>query len=364
MAKGLKRLAKETAVYGLSSIIGRILNWLLVPMYVRVLQSTGDFGIVTNLYAWTALLLVFLTYGMETGFFRFINQEKQDPQRVYSTTLISIATTSTLFAVLGWTFIAPISDLLGYAQTPEYVAMLIGIVALDAFVSIPFAYLRYENKPLRFAIIKLTNIAITIGLNLFFLLVCPWLYQYYPDAISWFYVPDYGVGYIFVANFIASIATLGMLMPQLTGHKYQFDHALLRKMLRYSLPILAMGVSGVLNQTVDKIIFPFLFSDRELAEEQLGIYGACFKIAIIMVMFIQAFRYAFEPFIFSQKKGDDNKQAYADAMKYFIMLALVIFLGVTFYLDIIKYFVAPDYYPGLRVVPIVMLGELFFGKRL
>lgn len=361
MAQGLKRLAKETAVYGLSSIIGRILNWLLVPMYVRVLQSTGDFGIVTNLYAWTALLLIILTYGMETGFFRFINQEKEDPQRVYTTTLISVGSTSLLFMLFGWLFLTPITELLGYAQTPEYVAMLIGIVALDAFVSIPFAYLRYACRPMRFATIKLANIALTIILNLFFLLVCPWIYEHYPIAISWFYIPDYGVGYIFVANLIASIATLGMLMPQLTGRKYQFDGELWRKMLRYSLPILAMGVSGVLNQTVDKIIFPFMFSNRELADEQLGIYGACFKIAVIMVMFIQAFRYAFEPFIFAQNKGKDNRQAYADAMKYFIMLALVIFLGVTFYLDIIKYFVSPSYYPGLRVVPIVMLGELFFG---
>jgi O-antigen/teichoic acid export membrane protein len=361
MAKELKRLAKDTAVYGLSSIIGRILNWLLVPMYVRVLQSTGDFGIVTNLYAWTALLLIILTYGMETGFFRFVNKEQQDPQQVYSTTLISIGSTSILFLILGLLFLTPISSFLGYIDTPAYVGMLMGIVALDAFTSIPFAYLRYESRPIRFATIKLVNIFLTIGLNIFFLLLCPWLYTHYPSSVSWFYIPDAGVRYIFVSNLIASFVVLLMLYPQLSNRSYQFDTALLKRMLRYSLPILAMGVAGVLNQTVDKIIFPFLFSDRAFADEQLGIYGACFKIAVIMVMFIQAFRYAFEPFIFAQNKGKDNRQAYADAMKYFIMLALLIFLGVTFYLDIIKYFVSPNYYPGLRVVPIVMVGELFFG---
>ena len=361
MAKELKRLAKDTAIYGLSSIIGRILNWLLVPMYVRVLQSTGDFGIVTNLYAWTALLLIILTYGMETGFFRFINKEQQDPQQVYSTTLLSIGTTSILFLILGLSFLSPISSFLGYAETPAYVGMLIGIVALDAFTSIPFAYLRYANRPIRFASIKLVNIFLTIALNIFFLLLCPWLYTHYPSTVSWFYIPDAGVQYIFVSNLIASFVVLLMLYPQLFNRTYQFNKELLKRMLRYSLPILAMGVAGVLNQTVDKIIFPFLFSDRALADEQLGIYGACFKIAVIMVMFIQAFRYAFEPFIFAQNKGTDNRQAYADAMKYFVMLALLIFLGVTFYLDIIKYFVSPSYYPGLRVVPIVMIGELFFG---
>lgn len=359
----MKRLAKETAVYGLSSIIGRFLNWMLVPMYTRVLSGTGEFGIFTNLYAWVALLLVLLTYGMETGFFRFINKkEEQAPMRVYATTLFSIGFTSALFILLAFLFLSPISHILGYGEHPEYVGMMLGIVAVDAFCCIPFAYLRYKGKAYRFAGIKLLSIFLNIGLNIFFLILCPWLYTHAPETISWFYTPGYGVGYVFVANVITTAITFLILIPDmLPGFRHKPEMLLLKQMLAYSFPILILGIAGIFNQTADKIIFPFLFEDKDYANEQLGIYGACFKIAVVMVMFIQAFRYAYEPFIFARNKNDDNTQAYVEAMKYFIIFALVIFLGVMFYLDILKYFVAPDYYPGLRVVPIVMLGELFFG---
>lgn len=362
MAGGIKRLAKETAVYGLSSIIGRFLNWLLVPMYVRVLAEPADYGIVTNLYGWVALVLVLLTYGMETGFFRFINKEEEEPSRVYATTLFSLTVTSLLFLLGIFVFIDPISDWLGYIQTPEYILMFAVILALDAVCTIPFAYLRYQQRPYRFAGIKLLSIFLNIFLNIFFLVLCPWLIVHMPAVISWFYVPDYGVGYIFVANVVTTVVTFLVLLPEMRlclGVKP--DLALLQRMLRYSFPILVLGLAGILNQSVDKIVFPFLFDDRDYANEQLGIYGACFKIAVVMVMFIQAFRYAYEPFIFSKNKGEDNRKAYSEAMKYFIIFALLIFLGVMFYLDILKYFVVPDYYPGLRVVPVVMLGELFFG---
>lgn len=358
----MKRLAKDTAVYGLSSILGRMLNWLLVPMYSRVLAGTGEFGVMTNLYGWTALLLVLLTYGMETGFFRFINKKEiKNPMQVYSTTLISVGFTSVLFTIAGLIFLLPISNSLGYAEHPEYVAMLILIVSLDAFTAIPFAYLRYANRPIKFASIRLLIIFLNIALNIFLLVVCPWFYTNHPSLISWFYIPDYGVGYVFIANLIGSVLCLLLLVKELRGFTYSFDASLLKKMLRYSLPILILGLAGVFNQTADKILFPFLFDDKVYATEQLGIYGACFKIAVIMVMFTQAFRFAYEPFIFAKNKSEDNRKSYAEAMKYFIIFSLLIFLGVMFYLDILKYFVAPDYYPGLKVVPIVMLGELFFG---
>lgn len=362
MAGGIKRLAKETAVYGLSSIIGRFLNWLLIPMYVRVLAEPAEYGIVTNLYGWVALVLVLLTYGMETGFFRFINKEEESPARVYATTFFSITSTALVFLLGILVFLNPISDWLGYIQTPEYILMFGIILALDAVTSIPFAYLRYQKRPFRFAGIKLLSIFLNIFLNVFFLVICPWLAVHAPALISWFYVPDYGVGYIFVANVVTSVVTFLLLFPEMKvclGVKPDF--ALLKRMLNYSFPILILGLAGILNQSVDKILFPFLFDDRNYANEQLGIYGACFKIAVVMVMFIQAFRYAYEPFIFSKNKGEDNRKAYSEAMKYFIIFALLIFLGVMFYLDILKYFVVPEYYPGLRVVPIVMLGELFFG---
>ena len=359
----MKRLAGETAIYGVSSIVGKFLNWMLVPMYTRVLATESDFGIVTNLYAWTALLMVILTYGMETGFFRFMNKKEiKLPMRVYATTLFSLAFTSVLFMVFVFSALTPVSNFLGYGAHPEYIGMMAGIVAVDAFCCIPFAYLRYKGKAWRFAGIKLLSIFLNIILNIFFLITCPWLHTHYPEAISWFYRPDYGVGYVFVANVFTTLITLLLLIPDiLPGIRAKVDGTVLKQILRYSFPILILGIAGIFNQTADKILFPFLFDDKEYANEQLGIYGACFKIAVVMVMFTQAFRYAYEPFIFAKNKSDDNKKAYSEAMKYFIIFALFIFLGVMFYIDILKYFVGPAYYPGLRVVPIVMLGELFFG---
>ncbi|RHJ82746.1 lipopolysaccharide biosynthesis protein [Parabacteroides sp. AM08-6] len=363
MAGGMKRLAGETAIYGVSSIVGKFLNWMLVPMYTRVLATESDFGIVTNLYAWTALLMVILTYGMETGFFRFMNKREITlPMRVYTTTLFSLAFTSILFMVFVFSALNPISHSLGYGAHPEYIGMMGGIVAVDAFCCIPFAFLRYQGKAVRFAGIKLLNIFLNIILVIFFLIVCPWLYEQAPELVGWFFKPDYQVGYIFIANVLTSLVTFILLIPDMIpGLREKVSLSLLKQMLKYSFPILILGIAGIFNQTADKILFPFLFEDKDYATTQLGIYGACFKVAVVMVMFIQAFRYAYEPFIFAKNKSDNNTKAYSEAMKYFIIFSLIIFLGVMFYLDILKYFVASEYYPGLRVVPIVMLGELFFG---
>lgn len=359
----MKRLAGETAIYGLSSIIGKFLNWMLVPLYTRVLATESDFGIVTNLYAWTALLMVILTYGMETGFFRFMNKKEITvPMRVYATTLFSLAFSSVMFMVLVFSALKPISSLIDYGSHPEYIGMMAGIVAVDAFCCIPFAFLRYQGKAVRFASIKLLNIFLNIILVVFFLVVSPWLYEHVPGLISWFYVPGYQVGYIFIANVITTAVTFLLLIPDMIpGLREKASFVLLKQMLKYSFPILILGLAGIFNQTADKIVFPFLFDDKDYATTQLGIYGACFKVAVVMVMFIQAFRYAYEPFIFAKNKSEDNTRAYSEAMKYFIIFSLLIFLGVMFYLDIIKYFVAAEYYPGLRVVPIVMMGEFFFG---
>ncbi|MDR1525968.1 MAG: polysaccharide biosynthesis C-terminal domain-containing protein [Tannerella sp.] len=363
MAGGMKRLAKETAIYGLSTIIGRFLNWMLVPVYTYKLESTGEYGIVTNIYGITALLMVLLTYGMETGFFRFINKkEEKEPMRVYASALYSVAFTSLLFLAGVLTFLKPASEALGYASHPEYIGMMACLAAMDAFCCIPFACLRYKNRPVRFMTIKLLNIGLNIGLNIFFLVICPEISARHPEWISWFYRPDYGVGYIFITNIFTSALTFAMLIPDMMpGFRAKFDVRRLREMLRYSFPILILGLAGILNQTADKILFPFLFDDKDYANSQLGIYGACFKIAVVMVMFLQAFRYAYEPFIFSKNKDSDNKKTYAGAMKYFIIFSLIIFTGVMFYLDLLKHLVPENYYAGLIVVPIVMLGELFFG---
>ncbi len=363
MAAGIKRLAKETAIYGLSSILGRFLNWMLVPMYTRVLVDTSQYGIVTNLYGWTALFFVILTYGMETGFFRFINKKEETaPLRIYSSTLYSIIFTSSLFIISTLFFLEPISGVLGYRSNPEYIGFMACIVAVDSICSIPFAFLRYKNKALRFSGIKLLSIFLNIFLNIFFLIICPKINATNPEWISSFYNPEHGVGYIFTANILTTFITFLLLIPDMTpGLCAKPDFKRLKAMLRYSFPILILGVAGIFNHTADKILFPFLFEDKNYAASQLGIYGACFKIAVSMVMFIQAFRYAYEPFIFAKNKEGDNKKSYIEAMKYFICFALVIFLGIVFFLDILKFFVDPSYFPGLKIVPVVMLGEFFFG---
>lgn len=361
---GMKSLAQDTAIYGLSSILGRFLNWCFVFLYINVLKTTAEYGIVTNLYAYMALLLILLTYGMETGFFRFANdREEKDPLKVYTTGLISLATSSTLFFVAVWVFRAPLAGILGYPEHTDYVWMMALIIAMDAFSALPFAYLRYQKRPVRFAVIKLLSIFLNIVFNLFFILLCPWLYKIHPEWISWFFNPDFLVGYILVSNVISSGAILLVLVPEIFGIHYRFDARVLKRMLRYSFPLLILGIAGIMNQTFDKMFYPVLASGRPDAMSELGIYGAVYKIAIVMVMFTQAFRFAYEPFIFSKnrEKGEGNKQAYSDAMKYFIIFGLLIFLGVMFYLDIVKYFMPPAYYVGLAVVPIVMLADLFFG---
>lgn len=361
MAQQMKSLAKDTAIYGVSSIVGKFLNWCLVPLYTHVLSSSAEYGVVTNLYAWTALLLVILTYGMETGFFRFMNKSEENPNTVYSTTLTSVGFTSLIFAFLCFVFSNQIAASLGYKNNPEFIWMLGIVVAMDAFGSIPFAFLRYKSRPVKFASLKLLMIFTNIIFNLFFLVVCPWLSVKAPFLVDWFYEPAYGVGYVFIANFIStSIVTLALL-PDILIATFDFNKTLLKKMLRYSLPLLILGIAGIMNQTIDKIIFPFLFEDKVEAQTQLGIYGACFKIAMVMMMFTQAFRFAYEPFVFAQHKDKKSTAAYADAMKYFIIFSFLIFLGMVFYLDVLKYIIAESYWEGLKVVPIVLMSYIFQG---
>ena len=365
----MKILAKETAIYGVSSIVGKFLNWMLVPLYTYVLQQQSDYGIVTNLSAWTALLLVILTYGMETGFFRFANKEGENAQTVYSTSLIALFTTSLLFAVACVVCQVPIANALGYPAHSEFIALLGIVVAMDAFASIPFAYLRYKKRPLQFAALKLLFVFLNIVLNLFFLVLCPKIQDW--GIISAWYNADYGVGYVFVANILATgIQTLCLLPAVGEGFRSLgvqefrssgvFSWGLLKQMLRYSLPLLVLGVCGIMNQTLDRILFPFFYDGAD-AQAQLGIYGACFKVAMVMMMFTQAFRYAYEPFVFAKHKDRESVEAYADAMKYYIIFSYMILLGMIFYLDLLKFIIAPSYWEGLKIVPIVLWTYIFQG---
>lgn len=342
---GLKSLAKDTAIYGISSIVGRFLNYLLVPIYAAAMSAaSGGYGIVTEVYAWTALLMVFLTYGMETAFFRFVNKEGENPERVYATVLFMVGSTSLLFSALCITFLHPLASAIGYASHPWYVGMMALVIAMDAFQCMPFAYLRYQKRPLRFAGLKLLFILLNISLNLVYYVV----------------MKGNDVFYAFFFNLICTSVIMLLLIPQLK-FKGGFDKQLAKRMLVYSYPILILGVAGILNQVADKIIFRHIYPDEAGAKTQLAIYGACSKIAMIMAMLTQAFRYAYEPFVFGKSKDKDNKVVYAQAMKYFIIFTLLAFLAVMFYLDVLKYILAPDYWDGLRVVPIVMVAEIFMG---
>ena len=346
----------------MSSIIGRFLNYLLVPLYTAKLSAeSGGYGIVTNIYAITALLLVLLTYGMETGFFRFANKSEEDAQTVYSTTLLSVGSTSILFIVLCLFFLNPIASFLEYGSHPEFVAMMAIVVGMDAFQCIPFAYLRYKKRPIKFAALKLLFIFTNILMNIFFFVWAPALYKSNPELVSWFYDPSYGAGYAFLANLICTSFIMLLFIPDLISVKYKFDADLLKRMLKYSFPILILGIAGILNQTADKILYPFLVDNKAEADVQLGIYGAASKIAMIMAMFTQAFRFAYEPFVFGKSRDKDSKEMYATAMKFFIIFTLLAFLAVMFYMDILKHIIRSDYWPGLRVVPIVRAAEMFMG---
>lgn len=365
MASGMKTLAKETAIYGGTTIIQRSLSWFLALFWTYYLPSQADMGIVNNFYAWISLFLVILTYGMETGFFRFANKTEENPDKVFSTSITSLGFTTLLFVFLALAFLNPIAKGLNMAGKPHYMVMMTLIIAFDVIGAIPFAYLRYKNRPIRFATIKLSNIVITILLNLFFFLLAPWLAPKYPDAFSWYRI-ERSVDYILIANLIASIIQTLLVFTQVKV-KYQFGGSqLLRRMLQYSLPLLILGVAGILNQNAAIILFPEIYPDpspgKLEAYKELGIYTASMKIAIILIVLTQAFRYAFEPFIFAKSKGTgDNKKAYADVTKYFIIFGLFVVLVVMGYMDIIKYLIKSTYHAGLIVVPIVMMGELFFG---
>lgn len=358
----LKTVVKDTAIYGISSIVGRFLNYLLVPLYTaKLAASSGGYGVITNIYAYVALILVILTFGMETTFFRFANKEGENPQTVYSTTLLMVGGFALFFSALILTFLDPISAAMGYANHPEYIGMMAVCVAIDAFQAIPFAWLRYRKRPIKFAALKLLFIVMNITLNILYFVVFPSLYVTYPDVIGTIYTPGVGVGYAFGLNLVCTAAITVFFFPELTGFKYTLDIGLMKRMLRYSWPILILGIAGILNQTADKMIFPLVYEDVNEGKVQLGIYGACVKIAMIMAMITQAFRYAYEPFVFGQSKNKNSNETYATAMKFFIIFTLLAFLCVIGYMDILKRIIAPDYWEGLRVVPIVMAAEIMMG---
>lgn len=358
----LKKLASQTAIYGLPTIVGRLLNYLLTPLFTYNF-STEEFGVVTSAYAYVSFLLVFLTYGMETALFKF-SQSENDKQKVYTTALISVFTTSVLFIILASAFSNSISESIKFTGHPEYVIWFAIIIATDALTSIPFAKLREQGKAKRFAIVKVINIATYIGLNVFFILFCKPVYEAEESAYKGFveavYNPEIGVGYIFISNLIATLVTLLLLSPEIFRMRYVFDSPLWKRMMIYALPLLIAGLAGMINETLDRVLLTYLLPENE-AMSQTGIYGACYKVSIIMTIFIQTFRFAAEPFFFSQSKDKDSKTTNAVIMKYFVIICSIIFLGTMMNIDWIKYFVGEDFREGMGVVPVLLLANLFLG---
>ena len=344
MAVNLKSLAKDTAIYGLSSIIGRFLNYLLVPLYTHKLAAAGGgYGTITNIYAYTALVLVILTFGMETTFFRFANKEGNNGEHVFGTALSYVSALSAVFLAVVLGGLAPISRAMGYGEHPEFIAFMAITVALDAFQAIPFAYLRYKRKAMKFAALKLAFIVLNIMLNIV-AFTCFTPYE----------------GNAFLINLICTSLITFAFYAELRAVKWNLDGKLLRRMLAYSWPMVLLGIAGILNQTADKIIFPFVYHAAD-AKEQLGIYGAVVKIAMIMAMITQAFRYAYEPIVFGKGADSNNKEYYASAMRYFVIFTLLAFLSVVAYIDVLKHLIGADYRQGLVVVPIVMAAEIMMG---
>ena len=342
----LKALAKDTAIYGLSSIVGRFLNYLLVPLYTHYMpKASGDYGVSTNMYAYTALFFAILTFGMETTLFRFANDEREKPDTVFSTGFTMVGSLTAIYLLLIFGFITPISNYLGYAEHPDYLLMMASVVALDALQALPFCFLRFQHRPIRFMSLKMLFIFLNITLNLIFFVL----------------LGKTSVFYVFFINLLCTGFITFFFIPDLFKINWHFDRKLLRRMLSYSWPILILSVMGILNQVADKILFPKVYPDEAQANVELGVYGGCGKIAMIMAMITQAFRFAYEPIVFAKSKDADKNEYYALGMKYFVIFTLLAFLGVMGYLPILKYMIGSDYWEGLKVIPIVMAAEIMMG---
>ena len=357
----LQSLVKDTAIYGLSSIVGRFLNYLLVPLYTAKMSvESGNYGVVTNIYAWTAILLVLLTFGFETTFFRFASKENNDIKRVFSMSMQVVGAICGVFLLAVFLFLPGISDTLGYASNPEFIGMMAVVVALDALQAIPFGLLRFQKKPLKFASLKLLFIGMNIAMNLFAFVALPYLATEMPDTFARYYDPHNQAFYVFFINLLCTSLITLFFIPELRMFRFTADKALLKSMLSYSWPLLLLGIAGILNLNADKIIYTWLVPGQQGIVD-LSIYGASVKVAAIMAMLMQAFRYAYEPFVFGNSKDKDSKELYAKAMKYFVVIAMMAFLVVMFYMDILRYIISPNYWDGLKVVPVVMAAEIFMG---
>jgi len=361
LSNPLRKLAGQTAIYGTSTIVARLINYVLVPIHTYIF-SPGEYGVVGEMYAYVALLIVLLTYGMETAFFRFYEKKSDEKESVYGTTIISLLVSSLAFLIIMFIMAKPLASLIRYPDNSEYIIWFSLIIVFDAVSTIPFAKLRALNRPKMFAFFKIFSITICFLLNIIFLYVLPYLYKNHIlyEVVSFVYDPAVGVGYIFIANLISSGTTVLLLFIMLPHKKLHFDKAVWKRMMQYALPLLIFGLAGNINETFDRILLKYL-SPADIASSQVGIYSACYKLSILMTIAIQGFKYAAEPFFFSYAKETDAKEIYAKVMNYFVIVCLLIFLGVMFYIDIVKYFIGEKFHEGLGIVPILLVANMFLG---
>ena len=359
MKNPIKQLFGQTAVYGLGIVLPRLLNYLLLtPFYTRVFEK-ATYGVITELYAYVVFLLVILTYGMETGFFRYTSNSDQK-EKVYSTVLSALFITSSLFIISMLLWGGQVSKVLGYASNPEYIKWLAIIVGVDAFTSIPFARIRLYNRAGKYAFIRIVEVSINIGLNLFFLYYCP----KHPESelVSMVYREEIGVGYVLIANMIASLSKIFLLLSEiLAAFRSTFDRKLMNTLLRYSYPLLVAGLAGTVNEALDRILLKHMIPADQNPMEQLGIYGANYKLAVLMTLFVQMFKYAAEPFFFSKSGEKNAKKLYADVMTFFVVAGLFIFLLVNLYLDYFILFIGKSFREGSHIVPVILMANLVMG---
>jgi len=359
----LKKLAGQTVVYGLGTILPRFLNYFLTPILTRAFLP-AEYGINSELYSYIAFLNVIFTYGMETTFFNF-NTKLENKRDVYNTALVSLLCSSVFLTVLLISLGPWIGSYLSTSNahySTTFITWCIFILASDAMMSIPFAKLRSENKALQFSYLKIFNVVVNFGLTVFFISICKGAYDRCEENFfGSLYDPTIGIGYCFLANMIANLLTLLLLSKQFAGIQFKVNVELLKQMLTYTWPLIILGLAGMVNETLDRIILKKLMADKAEAQIAQGIYGACYKIAILMTIFIQAFRFAAEPFFFSKAKEKDSKKTYAYVMKYFVIFCLLLFLGTLMNLDWIKYIISEPYWAGLKVVPVLLLANLCLG---
>jgi O-antigen/teichoic acid export membrane protein len=357
----IKKLASETVYYGISSILSRLLNYVIVTPYLTWTFARGEYGVVSEMYSYIAILSVLFTYRMETAYFRYASDKAQRAS-VFSTSALTILASTTFLTGLLLLFSEPIAAGLGYPNNADYVQWFVLILAADALSAIPFASLRLANRPLFFAFAKTIGIVVNILFLFFFLEGCPWLIAHGHGWAAHIYDGSNRIAYIFIANLMGSLATLLLLLREYRNMSRTFDTALLRKMLIYVAPLVVVGLAAVVNQLASipllKYLLPYSVEENTA---QMGVFGACQKIAILMSLFTQAFNYAAEPFFFRNASRSDSKTVFAQVGQAFALVGSTVFLGIMLYLGLLQHFIGPQFREGLTVVPILLMAFVFLG---